>query len=329
MDDRTHPRHPTRREAIALGVGAFVVAAVPLARARRVRVVRRTIPVMGTIAEVAVVERDVGRAQDAIDAAFAELRWVETRMSRFSAASDVGQVNAAAGHAAVRVSDETAAVLEAALSWAEATDGAFDPCLGKAMALWDFANRSAPPAAQDVQRLAGQRLYRSLDIDRRGSDTVVRLADANAAIDVGGIGKGYAVDRAVTALRDRGIDRGLVNVGGDLYALGTSEDGDPWHVGIRSPHDPRQLIGRLPLTDGAVATSGDYLQHFDHGGTRYHHLLDPASGAPRRTDAHSVTVRASSCMHADAAATAVFGMDAARAPRVLAQMGDANVVRAV
>jgi thiamine biosynthesis lipoprotein len=197
------------------------------------------------------------------------------------------------------------------------------------MALWDFSNRQVPPNEHDVRRIAGLRLYRALDIDRREAGAVVQLRDAAAAIDLGGIGKGYGVDRAVSALRAHGIDRGLVNVGGDLYALGTSEDGDPWQVGIRSPEDPHQLIGRLPLTDGAVATSGDYLQHFDHGGTRYHHLLDPASGAPRRTDTHSVTVRAFSCMHADAAATAVFGMDEASMRTALRHAGDAEIVKSV
>jgi thiamine biosynthesis lipoprotein len=121
MDDRTRPRHPTRREALALGVGAFVVAAVPFARARRRHLVRRTIPVMGTIAEVAVVDRDAARAQQAIDAAFAELRWVEARMSRYSPTSDVGRANSAPAGEGVAVSDATADVLEAALGWADAT----------------------------------------------------------------------------------------------------------------------------------------------------------------------------------------------------------------
>ena len=326
MDDRSRLRHPTRREVIALGVGSFVVAAVPFARFRRTPLVRRTIPVMGTLAEVAVVHRDEPLAQRAIDAAFAELRWVESTMTRFAPTSEVGIVNARAATDGVRVCAATADVFEAGLDWAHATDGAFDPCLGRAVELWDVGNRHEPPAAEAVQPLAGRHLYRGLDLDRDADGATVRFADAQASVDLGGIGKGYGVDRAVRALREHGIDRGLVNVGGDLYALGTSEDGDPWQVGIRSPADPRELVGRMPLSDAAVATSGDYLQHFDYQGRRYHHLLDPNTGEPRKTTVHSVTVQAPSCMHADAAATAVFGLED-EVRRGLRLLGDAAVVK--
>ena len=104
--------------------------------------------------------------------------------------------------------------------------------------------------------------------------------DEDMGIDLGGIGKGYGVDRAVAVLREWGFQNGLVNVGGDLYAMGVSEDGDPWNVGVRSPDDPQGLVANLAMSDQAVATSGDYHQYFEHDGRRYHHLLDPTTGAP-------------------------------------------------
>jgi thiamine biosynthesis lipoprotein len=326
--DSIPSRHPTRREVVALGIGAFVVAAVPLARSRQ-RLVRRTIPIMGTLAEVAVVHRDESYAHGAIDAAFAELRLVEQRMSRYLDTSDVGRANAYAMHDGVAVCDDTALVLEASLRWAAASDGAFDPCLGRAIALWDVGHRSEPPAEREIRAFAGRGLFRALDIHSTPGGTRVRFEDPAVAIDLGGIGKGHGVDRAVAALRAWGIDRGLVNVGGDLYALGTSEDGDPWEVGIRSPADPRQLSGRIAVSDEAVATSGDYLQQFVHAGRRYHHLLDPATGEPRQTSAHSVTVRAASCLDADAAATAVFGMEQDNARALVGRFADVAIVGAV
>ncbi len=138
------------------------------------------------------------------------------------------------------------------------------------------------------------------------------------AIDLGGIAKGYAVDRAVAALRAHGIERGLVNAGGDLYAVGRSEDGDPWRVGIRHPEDPRRLLGELAIEDAAVATSGDYERAFRHAGRTFHHLLDPRTAAPREAAPHSVSVQAASCLEADAAATAAFGMGSEAAVRALA-----------
>jgi thiamine biosynthesis lipoprotein len=207
----------------------------------------------------------------------------------------------------VAISASTTAVVRAALRWADATDGAFDPCLGRAVALWDVSHRAAPPAAGEVRQHAGRRLYRDLELGRRGAQDVVVFHDADLGLDLGGIAKGYGVDRAVAALRDWGITDGIVNVGGDLYALGVSEDGDAWEVGVRSALDPTALSARFRISDRAVATSGDYVQYFDHAGRRYHHLLDPATGEPRRTVSHSLTVAADDCMTADAAATALFG----------------------
>ena len=318
--DRPPVVHPSRRQLIALGVGAFVVAAAPFLRRRGARLVRRTVPVMGTIAELGVVHDDAVAGHAAIDAAIAELRLVEWMMSRYSPTSDVGRANRLAARDGVAVSPATVAVLEAAIAWAIASDGAFDPCIGRAVELWDVEHRTAPPSTGDVRRLAGRRLYRALDLDG-GTRSRVRLTDRDAAIDLGGIAKGYAVDRAADALRQRGIARGIVNVGGDLYAIGRSEDGDPWRVGIRSPADPDGLMGTLDVADAAVATSGDYERFFEYRGRRYHHLLDPETAAPRVVAAHSVTIRAASCLAADAAATAVFGLERADAARLLRSTG--------
>lgn len=302
-----HTVHPSRREFIALGVGALAVVGVPFYRGRR-RLARRTLPVMGTTAEIAVVHDDVRYAEAAIDAAFERLRQVEALLTRFDPGSDVGRANRLAAWDGVPVTRETARVLRAALDWAERTDGAFDPCLGRAIVLWDVGHRRAPPAEGDVRAYAGRRLYRSLDVDdAAGRRPAVRFADPAVAIDLGGIGKGYGVDQAVRVLRDRGIARGLVNAGGDLYAMGASEDDDAWKVGIRSPSHPDRIMETVDVRDAAIATSGDYLQYFQHGGRRYHHLLDPATGAPSAGRMRSITVRAPDCLSADAAATAGFG----------------------
>lgn len=322
--------NPDRREFLALGVGALAVATLPRAVRRKDDLVRRRIPVMGTVAEVAVRHRDGAWAQRGIDAAFAELRRVEAGMSRFRNDSDVGRANLGAHRAAVPVGEDTAEVLVAALAWAGASRGRFDPCLGGAARLWRVENRERPPEPEAVGRFAGRGLYRSLEVDRTGSVPRVRLHDADAALDLGGIAKGYGVDLAARALRDQGIFHALVNVGGDLVALGVDAEGEPWKVGVRSPDDPDQLAHVLRVSDEAVATSGDYLKYFQHGGRRYHHLLDPADGAPRRTTARSLTVAAGSCMAADAAATAAFGLEAGAARGVLAAgASDARILHTI
>jgi len=261
---------------------------------------------MGTFGEVAIVHKDERYAQGAIDAAFQELQRVESVLTRFRPQSEIGQANLSAFSAPQIVSAETSSVLQSALNWADMTEGAFDPCLGQAVELWDLGNRTQPPKANDVHRFAQRGLFKALELGKSGGRDVVVFHEEDMGIDLGGIGKGYGVDRAVEALRSWGIQNALVNVGGDLYALGGSEDGDPWKVGVRDPDDPSGLVTTLTMTDRAVATSGDYHQFFEHGGKRYHHLLDPTTGAPSEVAVRSVTVAAETCMDADAGATTAF-----------------------
>ncbi len=320
LEPSDHPG-PSRREVIVLGVGAFAVAAVPFLWRGRRTLIRRSVPVMGTIADIGVVHRDPHYAHGAIDAALGQLRYVDRTMTRFSDSSDVGRANLSAAEEPTPITEATASVIEEGLRWAESSDGAFDPCLGRAVSLWDVARRREPPKAHQVRRLAGRQLYRALDLDTWRERPVVRFTEPDVHIDLGGIAKGYGVDRAVHCLREWGIEHALVNVGGDLYAMGESDDGDPWTVGVRSPADPARIAQRFEIADAAVATSGDYLQFFRYRGRRYHHLLDPATAAPRQTAVHSVTVTADDCMTADAAATAVFGMGEVEAERLLRVRG--------
>lgn len=298
---------PNRREFLTLGVGLFVALSLPLALRRRASLTRRRLPLMGTLAELQVAHPDERLAEDAIDAALAELLWVERTMTRFRADSDVGRANLGAARDGVGISPATATVLAAALRWAQASDGRFDPALGSASELWDVLNRTVPPPAAPVRRLAARGFWRKLEVSRfRGAPTV-RFGDPDLHLDLGGIAKGYGIDRAVAALRARGIAHGIVTVGGDLYALGQAPGGGAWQVGIRSPHDPGALTATLEVHDRAVATSGDYERFFQWRGVRYHHLIDPETAAPRRTPVHSTTVLADRCIDADAAATAAFG----------------------
>lgn len=309
-----HNARPNRREFLTLAAGAFAVAAVPFAARRRARLHARSLPVMGTTAEIAVLHGDARYAQQAMLAAHRELQRIEFSMTRFSAASDIGRANGMAGRQRVAIAPETALVIQSALAWAGATDGGFDPALARVVDLWDVKHRHTRPAAEQVRRLAGRRLYRSIDVDERS----VFVREPDALIDLGGIACGYGVDRAVAVLREWGIYNGYINVGGDIYALGHAADGEPWQVGVRSPDDPNALIATIALSDAAIATSGDYEQGFTYGGRRYHHIIDPASAEPRLTRTHTVTVVADQCVDADAASTAVFGLSAAAAQRVLA-----------
>lgn len=319
-------RRPTRREFLTIGTGVFVTLSLPPALRRRMPLVKRSFPLMGTIAEVQVAHRDERLAESAIDAALAELQRVERMMTRFRTDSDIGRANLGAGREGIAVSAETALVVEAALRWASVSDGRFDPAIGTASELWDVLNRHEPPPAERVDRLASRGFWRNVDVAQFRGTPAVRYEDRDLHLDLGAIAKGYGVDRAVAVLRDRGVAHAIVTVGGDLYTLGASPDGGPWRVGIRSPHDHNALAATLEVADRAVTTSGDYERFFRWHGQVYHHLIDPATGAPRRTPMHSATVLGSDCMNADAAATAVFGLPHDEALRLVRRMISASEV---
>ena len=320
MSNEFFPRRPTRREFLTLGTGVFVALSLPLALRRRIRLVKRSFPLMGTIAEVQVAHGDERFAEDAIDAALAELQRVERMMTRYRTDSDVGRANLGASREGTAVSAETALVIAAALRWSSVSDGRFDPAIGATSELWDVLNRHEPPPADRVERLAARGFWRKVDVAPYRGASAVRYEDRDVHLDLGAIAKGYGVDRAVAVLRGRGVAHAIVTVGGDLYALGQSPDGGPWRVGIRSPHDLHALAATLDIADRAVTTSGDYERFFRWHGQVYHHLMDPATGAPRRTPMHSATVLGADCMNADAASTAAFGLPHDEALRLVRRM---------
>ncbi|HEX9106486.1 MAG TPA: FAD:protein FMN transferase, partial [Longimicrobiales bacterium] len=193
----------TRRKFLALGVGTFVVGSVVprgLFGSKR-QLVRRTVPIMGTIAEIGIVSADVARAQLAIDAALEELYRVNRTMTRFSPNSDIGRANLEAHRRPVEVSAATAQVVGEALRWSEGNAGRWDPAIGKVCALWDVKHRTTPPPADRVAQLAGRKLYQSVEVERRAGKPILYFRSADAGVDLGGIAKGWAVDRAIDAIR--------------------------------------------------------------------------------------------------------------------------------
>jgi thiamine biosynthesis lipoprotein len=297
-----------RRDFLALGVGAFAVAAAPPLLRPRERWVRRTIPSMGTLASLAIVTRFEPAAHHALDAAVAELGRIEALMTRFRHDSDVGRLNRAAPGATVNVSPETAEVVRDALAWARDTGGRFDPCLARLSELWDPGADARPPASTRLAALTATPPWRALEVGGDPGAPWLRRHTAAAALDLGGIAKGYGVDRAARALESAGVRSALINVGGDLMALGSGPGGRAWRIGVRDPENPDEVLSVLEVEDRAVATSGDYLRGFEYEGRRYHHLLDPSTGRPTRPPFRSITIEAHSVRTADAAATAAFAL---------------------
>lgn len=254
---------------------------------------------MGTVVEYTVVSATHTRARSAVDAAHAEIERIADLFGEDDSSSAIHRINQSGE--ALTVAREVAEFLDRTHRYSERTGGAFDVTVKPLLGLYGFdaADPTVPSNIRIVERL---RLvgHEGITVE----DGIVYKAEPDVSIAVGGVAKGYAVDRAVAVLREHGIDDAVVNAGGDIYCLGTN-GGRPWRVGIRHPDREHDVLAVLELSDAAVATSGDYERFFEEDGVRYHHLLDPRTGSPARL-LRSATVVAASAEEADAMATGVF-----------------------
>lgn len=266
--------------------------------------VREERPKMGSPFAVTAVHADETVAREAVEAAFAEIDRIESRISSWKSDSETSALRRHAGQGPFVVSDELFGLIRRSLSISKLTGGAFDITFAGVGDLWDFKS-TAPrlPDPEQVRRRLKRVDFRlvKLDAERR----TVELPEPGMAIGFGGIGKGYAANRAVHAMKGLGIESGLVNAGGDLVAFGRQESGEPWTLGIADPLRPDSLFARIRLVDQAVVTSGDYERFVEIDGVRYAHIIDPRAGMPVR-GVRSVTVVCPDGELADALATSVF-----------------------
>ena len=273
----------------------------------------RTALVMGTLVEIKAYGADRPRLEAALDAAFAEMARLEQLFSPQLADSEVSRLSAAAGPLVVGA--ETAALLAMGQRIARRSDGAFDMGLGKLKTLWGIEGEQPriPSEAARTRALQGVG-PEALRIDGRR----IGKSAPDLQIDLGGIAKGYAVDRAVEKLRQAGVVSAAVNAGGDIRLLGDRQ-GQPWRIGIQHPRRPGAVVATLALQNRAVVTSGDYERYFEQDGVRYHHLFDPRTGQPAR-GCQSVTVVAADAASADALATAAFVLGPRRGLALLEEL---------
>jgi len=261
---------------------------------------------MGTEIHVSAWTGDDARAQTAIEAVFREFDRLDAMMTVWRETSDIARLNAAAGDHAVTVEPETREVLRVANQISDLTRGKFDVTFAALSGLWKFdyqdKDNSVPDPAEIAKRLPLIN-YRDLVVDDAAGTAMLKRAGMR--VNLGGIGKGYAVDRAVDILRRSGIGDFMIQAGGDMYVSG-KRDGRPWRLGIRDPRGPAdRIFAALDLTDSTFSTSGDYERFFMKDGRRYHHILDLSRGEPARLS-RSVTLVTERAVIADALAKGVF-----------------------
>ena len=230
--------------------------------------------IMGTRIVVELWATDQAQGDAAIEAVLAEMRRVDQAMSTYKPTSELSIVNARAAQQPIKISRELFDLLSTSLEYSRITDGAFDVTYASVGYMYDFRKHVRPDEKQIAAALPGIN-YRHVELDPKNS--TVHFARPGVRVDLGGIGKGHAVDRGIAVLQARGIDHALVTAGGDSRIIG-DRFGQPWVVGIRHPDRKDEVIARIPLEDAALSTSGDYERYFDEDGVRYHHIIDPKTG---------------------------------------------------
>lgn len=282
----------------SLGAPAALSGEAELLEERRIQ--------MGTTVQIKLLARDEAAGRSSLAAAFAEIDRVEALMSTYQPDSELQRLNRSAGLRPAPVGPDLQRVLQAARAAWEFSEGAFDATYPPLWRLWKKNLPDRAPTEPEIRQalsLVGWQNFRW----EHGEKTAY-LTRPGMAVNLGGIAKGYAVDRALETLRSRGIMHALVNAGGDLRGIGSNR-GAPWKVGLQHPRQPGELLATLPVRDEAVVTSGDYERYIEIDGERYAHILDPRTGRPAR-ELISVTVIGPTAMEADALATAVFVLGA-------------------
>jgi len=295
-----------RRTLVALAVVGLLIGlrfASVQARVEPSRTLKVQRPLMGTIWNIEVV--DHGRPDDArkaIDEAYRELGRIDALMSEWKPDSPISRVNGAAGRRAVEVPGELRAMLERSKRYGEESDGTFDITWHGMAGVWHFDDAFVPPSQAAVDAARKNVDFRMIQID----GNKIFLPKAGMSIGLGGIAKGYAIDRASKVLSRAGFHDSLVDGGGDVLVSGTREDGGDWRLGIQNPRGERgEMLGLVRVSNRAVVTSGDYERFRIVNGVRYHHIIDPRTGYPANASI-SVTVIAETAERAVVLSKPIF-----------------------
>ena len=263
-----------------------------------------------TFIQISIYDKD---DETVLDGCMALADRYEKLFSATKEESDISRINNARGKA-VTVDEETVSLLKTAISYSEKTDGRFDVTIGAVSSLWNFSEDPKGPVPDEAAVTAAMKHvgYRNIVID----EDTVRLADPDSAIDCGAIAKGYIADRLKDYLLGQGVRSALINLGGNVLAVGekpagTSGGSEPFRVGIQQPFDTQgKTIAVVPVSDASTVSSGNYERFFEEDGKLYHHILDPETGYPADTGLTGVTILCETSVDADALSTACFLMGA-------------------
>lgn len=283
--------------------------------------VRREAAIMGTAVSVELWHADEAQGAALAAAVLEEMRRIDELMSSYKSESELSRVNDRAAREPVAVSRELLGLIVRALAFSELTDGAFDITYASAGQYYDY-RKGIRPSTQQLQQALPAIDYHHVQVDAEAG--TVAFTYPGVRIDLGGIAKGYAVDRSIAILRRAGVKNALVSAGGDTRVIG-ERWGRAWKVGIRDPRKRDGIVTMIPLKDLAISTSGDYERFFEEDGVRYHHILNPGTGTSAR-GVHSASIIGGTATTTDALSTSLFVMGVEKGLRLIDSLPDVEAV---
>jgi thiamine biosynthesis lipoprotein len=316
------PTTPMKKTPIAVLLSVWCV--IVLASCHRGQApLSRTERVLGTPCTITLYDHASARS---LDACFARLREINSRMSVRDPGSELDAVNEAAGKRAVHVTDDVFIVVKRGLELAQLSNGLFDPTVGPLVRLWGVNTENARvPSAAEIKAALALVNWKDVVVDETAR--TIALRRPSMTLDVGGVAKGYAADEMVRILAARGVRSALVDLGGNIFAMGSKPDGAPWNIGIQDPGGPRGAsIGIVTVTNRTVVTSGVYERYFQKNGKRYHHIMDTRTGYPVDNGIVSATVVADTSFAADGVTLTLLAMGPHQGLALARRMGLAAIM---
>lgn len=233
---------------------------------------------------------------------------IDNKMNPSTLSSDIYKLNENAGKSYTKVSQDTFNVIKAALHFSDLSDGHFDISVGSLVQLWNIGNEKARvPSQSEINSLLPTINYKNIILDEK--NTSIMLKHEGTKLDLGGIAKGYAADKVVEYLEKQKIEGAIVNLGGNIYTLGTKDGKNKFNIGVQDPTKPRgNAIGSITTTNNSVVTSGIYERYIEKNGKIFHHILSPKTGYPVENELSSVTIISDNSMDCDALSTTAFSL---------------------
>lgn len=267
--------------------------------------ISKTSIVIGTVCTITLYDSDDATI---IDKAFARLSELEDILSINKTGTELDKVNEMAGKSPVKVSKDTLNVVKKGLEYSSLSNGALDITVGPLVKLWGIGTEHAKVPSQDEIDEA-KNLINYKDVIINEDDSTIYLEKPNMIIDLGAIAKGYAADEIVKILKDNDVNSAIINLGGNIFALGEKIDGDPWKVGIQNPEQDRNsTIGYVSVKNKSIVTSGVYERYFEEDGKKYHHILSPETGYPYENEILGVSIISDDSIDGDSLSTTLFAL---------------------